>query len=152
MKDGGEPTLGACVPVIENKGADEEGKPSILPYMYWLKVGCWKESPYRPVDACLQLPFAEDERTFRFPSLTTIKTNTGKILTEHPLLPTKEQSLLMDELVLGMDLDEYAREEKRKTQENEGQDVDGQMDEQGSVLPSYCKYSVNNKQPRCYLV
>lgn len=36
----GEPTLGACVPVIENKGADEEGKPSILPYMYWLKVGC----------------------------------------------------------------------------------------------------------------
>lgn len=58
----------------------------------------------------------------------------------------------MDELVLGMDLDEYAREEKRKTQENEGQDVDGQMDEQGSVLPSYCKYSVNNKQPRCYLV
>lgn len=114
MKDGGEPTLGACVPVIENKGADEEGKPSILPYMYWLK-----------------LPFAEDERTFRFPSLTTIKTNTGKILTEHPLLPTKEQSLLMDELVLGMDLDEYAREEKRKTQENEGQDVDGQMDEQG---------------------
>ncbi|OXH40668.1 ATP-dependent DNA helicase 2 subunit 2 [Cryptococcus neoformans] len=114
LKDGGEPTLGACVPVIENKGADEEGKPSILPYMYWLK-----------------LPFAEDERTFRFPSLTTIKTNTGKILTEHPLLPTKEQSLLMDELVLGMDLDEYAREEKRKTQEDEGQDVDQRMDEQG---------------------
>lgn len=40
LKDGGEPTLGACVPVIENKGDDEEGKPSILPYMYWLKVGC----------------------------------------------------------------------------------------------------------------
>lgn len=54
-------------------------------------------------------------------------------------MPTKEQSLLMDELVLGMDLDEYAREEKRKTQENEEQDVDEQMDEQGSVLPSCCK-------------
>ncbi|KIR74038.1 ATP-dependent DNA helicase 2 subunit 2 [Cryptococcus deuterogattii CA1014] len=76
------------------------------------------------------LPFAEDERIFRFPSLATIKTNTGKILTEHPLLPTKEQSLLMDELVLGMDLDEYAREEKRKVQEDEKQDVDGRMDEQ----------------------
>lgn len=113
LKDGGEPTLGACVPFIENKGADEEGRPNILPYMYWLK-----------------LPFAEDERIFRFPSLATIKTNTGKILTEHPLLPTKEQSLLMDELVLGMDLDEYAREEKRKAQEDEEQDVDEQMDDQ----------------------
>lgn len=134
------------MPFIENKGADEEGRPNILPYMYWLKVGVASEkSLYWPVNVCLQLPFAEDERIFRFPSLATIKTNTGKILTEHPLLPTKEQSLLMDELVLGMDLDEYAREEKRKAQEDEEQDVDEQMDDQESVLSSCCKYCVNNE-------
>lgn len=51
----------------------------------------------------------------------------------------------MDELVLGMDLDEYAREEKRKAQEDEEQDVNEQMDDQESVLSSCCKYCVNNE-------
>lgn len=44
--------------------------------------------------------------------MTTYKTSSGKVLTEHPLLPTKEQCGLMDELVAGMDLDAFAKTSK----------------------------------------
>jgi ATP-dependent DNA helicase 2 subunit 2 len=40
--------------------------------------------------------------------LTTYKTSTGKIIEEHPLLPTQEQCDLMDEFVQSMDLDAHA--------------------------------------------
>ena len=40
--------------------------------------------------------------------MTTLKTEGGKEVKDHPLLPTKEQSDLMDKLVEGMDLDAYA--------------------------------------------
>ena len=57
-----------------------------------------------------QLPFAEDEHNFWFPSLTTYKTSAGKVLEEHPLLPTDEQCDLMESFVQAMDLDAFADE------------------------------------------
>ena len=68
------------------------------------------------------MPFAEDEHNFWFPSLTEYKTASGKVVTEHPLLPTKEQCSLMDELVQGMDLDAHT------AQNDKGNDED--MDEE----------------------
>jgi ATP-dependent DNA helicase 2 subunit 2 len=53
------------------------------------------------------MPFAEDERSFFFPSLNDLYSKYGKQITEHPLLPTDNQLLLMDKLVEGMDLDVY---------------------------------------------
>jgi ATP-dependent DNA helicase 2 subunit 2 len=53
------------------------------------------------------MPFAEDERSFYFPSLSDLYSKSGKPITSHPLLPTDEQLLLMDKLVEGMDLDVY---------------------------------------------
>lgn len=58
-----------------------------------------------------QLPFAEDEHNFWFPSLTTYKTASGKILKEHPLLPTDEQCDLMDDFVQSMDLSTLEEDE-----------------------------------------
>ena len=46
--------------------------------------------------------------------MTTYKTSEGKVIAEHPLLPTDEQCELMDELVSGMDLDGYARRKRRE--------------------------------------
>ncbi|WWD15786.1 hypothetical protein CI109_100210 [Kwoniella shandongensis] len=109
LKDRAEPSIGLCVPSMDYPGEDKR-----LDYMFWVK-----------------LPFAEDEHNFWFPSLTTYKTSTGKVLTEHPLLPTEEQCELMDELVLSMDLDEYAKEEARKAKAEraEDEDMDGEDDD-----------------------
>nr|XP_019013387.1 uncharacterized protein I206_01453 [Kwoniella pini CBS 10737]OCF52168.1 hypothetical protein I206_01453 [Kwoniella pini CBS 10737] len=102
LKDQAEPVIGLCLPAMDFPG---EGKR--LDYMYWVK-----------------LPFAEDEHNFWFPSLTTYKTATGKVVKEHPLLPTDEQCELMDDLVQSMDLDMYAREQaKRKKDEEEDQEI-----------------------------
>ncbi|WVR05055.1 hypothetical protein IAU60_002067 [Kwoniella sp. DSM 27419] len=92
LKDRAEPTIGLCLPCMDFPG---DGKR--LDFMYWVK-----------------LPFAEDEHNFWFPSLTTYKTATGKVIEEHPLLPTQEQCDLMDELVEAMDLDEYAKDKARR--------------------------------------
>ncbi|ORX39724.1 SPOC like C-terminal domain-containing protein [Kockovaella imperatae] len=86
LKDRADPVIGLCVPEMDYPGDDKR-----LDYMFWVK-----------------LPFAEDEHTFWFPSLTEYKTTSAKKVTEHPLLPTKEQCALMDDLVEGMDLDAYA--------------------------------------------
>jgi ATP-dependent DNA helicase 2 subunit 2 len=62
--------------------------------------------------------------------LTTYKTNAGKVIETHPLLPTDEQCDLMDELVDALDLDAYATrvldEEKaaRKAAEEDGENED----------------------------
>ena len=53
------------------------------------------------------MPFAEDERSFYFPSLNNLYSKSGKPIADHPLLPTDNQLLLMDKLVEGMDLDVY---------------------------------------------
>jgi ATP-dependent DNA helicase 2 subunit 2 len=51
--------------------------------------------------------------------LTNLKTEGGKVVKEHPLLPTKEQSTLMDELVQEMDLDVYAAKQVSEDDEDE---------------------------------
>lgn len=52
------------------------------------------------------MPYAEDLRQLDFPSLTTVTTTNGKILTEHPNLPTPKQQQAMDQFVEDMDLSE----------------------------------------------
>lgn len=80
----------------------------------------------------MQIPFAEDEHNFWFPSLTTYKTTAGKVIDAHPLLPTDEQCELMDELVAGMDLDAYAKEQAR---EEDGEDEDMADEDEEYVQP-----------------
>ncbi|BEJ02117.1 hypothetical protein CcaverHIS631_0607990 [Cutaneotrichosporon cavernicola] len=82
-RDNAEPALGVAIPQIDYLGDDKR-----LDLMYWIR-----------------LPFADDEHKFWFPSLDKYVSTTGKEITEHPFIPTKEQCALMDELVAGMDLD-----------------------------------------------
>ena len=80
-----------------------------------------------------QLPFAEDEHNFWFPSLTTYKTSAGKVIEEHPLLPTAEQCDLMDELVDALDLDAYAtnmRDEEKAARKAAEEDVEDENEEE----------------------
>ncbi|ORY22765.1 SPOC like C-terminal domain-containing protein [Naematelia encephala] len=100
LKDKAEPTIGLCVPEMDYPGDEKR-----LDYMFWIK-----------------LPFAEDEHNFWFPSLTTYKTNSGKVVTEHSLLPTHEQCELMDELVEGLDLDEYAKRQAKSNPQEDGEE------------------------------
>ncbi|GMK57801.1 hypothetical protein CspeluHIS016_0406350 [Cutaneotrichosporon spelunceum] len=82
-RDNAEPALGVAIPQIDYLGDDKR-----LDLMYWIR-----------------LPFADDEHKFWFPSLDKYVSTTGKEITEHPYIPTREQCGLMDELVAGMDLD-----------------------------------------------
>lgn len=52
------------------------------------------------------MPFAEDLRKPKFPSLTRLITVKGKKLTEHPTIPTEEQNKSMAKFVDAMDLDQ----------------------------------------------
>ena len=128
LKDQADPVIGLCVPESEYPDVGKR-----LDYMFWVKVGL-PQSVGRPVN--VQLPFAEDEHNFWFPSLTTYKTNAGKVITEHPLLPTEEQCELMDELVDALDLDEYAQKlhdvekEERKRVDREDEEDDEEMPEE----------------------
>jgi ATP-dependent DNA helicase 2 subunit 2 len=52
----------------------------------------------------IQLPFAEDIRTHRFPPLDKIVTVSGKIITEHRNLPSDDLLDAMDKYVDSMEL------------------------------------------------
>ena len=52
---------------------------------------------------------------------------------DHPLLPTKEQSALMDELVQEMDLDVYAAKQTQEDDEDEEDDKKLVMDRYGAL-------------------
>lgn len=52
-----------------------------------------------------RLPYAEDYRRYEFPSLTKVVSVTGKLLTEHSMLPTEQQQAAMDDFVDAADLD-----------------------------------------------
>jgi ATP-dependent DNA helicase 2 subunit 2 len=52
----------------------------------------------------VQLPFAEDVRTYRFPPLDRVITVSGKVVTEHRNLPNKDLLDAMSEYVDSMDL------------------------------------------------
>ncbi|WWD01563.1 hypothetical protein V866_008508 [Kwoniella sp. B9012] len=108
LKDQAEPVIGICLPAMDFPG---EGKR--LDFMYWVK-----------------LPFAEDEHNFWFPSLTTYKTATGKVVKEHPLLPTDEQCKLMDDLVQSMDLDTYAKEQAKRERQQSGYEDEAMSEEE----------------------
>ncbi|KAK9366656.1 SPOC like C-terminal domain-containing protein [Lipomyces kononenkoae] len=51
-----------------------------------------------------QLPFAEDVRSYKFPSLEIIKTIKGKVLKEHHYLPTEEMKNNMKDYINAMDI------------------------------------------------
>ncbi|KAL2810409.1 SPOC like C-terminal domain-containing protein [Aspergillus granulosus] len=52
----------------------------------------------------VQLPFAEDIRTYRFPPLDKIITVSGKVVMEHRNLPNKDLQAAMDDYVDSMEL------------------------------------------------
>lgn len=52
-----------------------------------------------------QMPFSEDLRKPKFPSLTNLTTVKGRKLTEHATIPTEEQNQSMASFVDAMDLD-----------------------------------------------
>ena len=60
----------------------------------------------------VQLPFAEDVRTYEFPSLDKIFTITGKELKEHAKLPSKELQKAMSDYVDRMDLTTLGTDEE----------------------------------------
>ncbi|KAJ5266710.1 hypothetical protein N7478_009518 [Penicillium angulare] len=76
----------------------KEAKPPILvllaPYMAH-DFECLLEAP---------LPYTEDLRTYRFPSLDKVATVSGKIVTEHRNLPTASLQESMDQFVDSMEL------------------------------------------------
>jgi ATP-dependent DNA helicase 2 subunit 2 len=53
----------------------------------------------------VQLPFAEDVRSYRFPPLDKILTVSGKVVTEHRNLPSASLKDAMSDYVDSMDLD-----------------------------------------------
>jgi len=112
LKDGSPPDIGVCIPQQEFPG---DGKK--LDLMYWVK-----------------LPFADDDHKFFFPSLTKLKSVEGNEITEHPYLPTKEQCDLMDELVLGMDLDAVGRKPKVEKDSDDEDEEDEEEEEEEDGL------------------
>lgn len=53
----------------------------------------------------VQLPFAEDVRSYRFPPLDKVVTVSGKVVTEHRNLPDDTLQQAMDQYVDGMEMD-----------------------------------------------
>ncbi|KZF24158.1 ATP-dependent DNA helicase II subunit 2 [Xylona heveae TC161] len=60
----------------------------------------------------VQLPFAEDVRSYRFPPLDRVQTVSGKVLTEHRNIPTRELQDAMDTYVDSMDLSTFGRDDE----------------------------------------
>ena len=60
----------------------------------------------------VELPFAEDFRQHLFPPLDRIPTVSGKVITQHRLLPNDSLQHAMDDWVKGMDLSEADRDEE----------------------------------------
>lgn len=52
----------------------------------------------------VQLPFAEDVRTYRFPPLDKVITVSGKVVTQHRNLPSDDLQNAMDKYVDSMEL------------------------------------------------
>ena len=58
------------------------------------------------------MPFADDVRKYTFASLDNLISKKGEAVTEHPYLPTEEQTEAMDEFVDAMDLMEADKDEE----------------------------------------
>lgn len=83
-RDNSPPRIGLAKALIDTDGVE---------HLYWV-----------------QLPFAEDERNFLFPSLSKLVNRKGQEVEEHPRLPNDEQLALMDKYVGEMDLDAFAED------------------------------------------
>ncbi|KAI9839005.1 MAG: ATP-dependent DNA helicase II subunit 2, partial [Sclerophora amabilis] len=59
----------------------------------------------------VQLPFAEDLRSYKFPPLDKIVTVSGKVLSEHRNLPTDQLTSAMSDYVDHMDLSDFGRDD-----------------------------------------
>lgn len=60
----------------------------------------------------VQLPFAEDVRSYRFPPLDRVTTVSGKIIKEHRNLPSDALSSAMSDYVDGMDLSAFGKDDE----------------------------------------
>lgn len=60
----------------------------------------------------VQLPFAEDVRSYRFPPLDKVVTVSGKILTEHRNLPSDKLTSTMSEYIDQLDLSTFGRDDE----------------------------------------
>ena len=60
----------------------------------------------------VELPFAEDVRSYKFPPLNRIVTMSGKVITEHRNLPSKDLQDAMGKFVNKMDLSEFDRDDE----------------------------------------
>ena len=60
----------------------------------------------------VQLPFAEDVRSYKFPPLDRVVTVSGKVITEHRNLPTDALKSAMSEYVDRMDLSEFGKDDE----------------------------------------
>jgi ATP-dependent DNA helicase 2 subunit 2 len=84
----------------------KDGKPPVL-----IIVAPSIESDYE----CLldvQLPFAEDVRSYKFPPLDRVITVSGKAITAHRNLPTKELSSAISDYVDAMDLSTFGKDDE----------------------------------------
>lgn len=59
----------------------------------------------------VQLPFAEDVRSYRFPPLDRVVTVSGRIITEHRNLPTNDLKSAMSDYVDRMDLSTLGKDD-----------------------------------------
>ena len=59
-----------------------------------------------------QLPFSEDVRSYRFPPIDKIVTVSGKVVTQHRNLPTKDLSQAMSDFVDKMDISHFDRNDE----------------------------------------
>ena len=60
----------------------------------------------------VQIPFAEDVRSYRFPPLDRVVTMSGKVLKEHRNLPSDALKSVMSDYVDRMDLSTFDKDDK----------------------------------------
>lgn len=60
----------------------------------------------------VELPFAEDVRPYKFPPLDRVVTISGKVLTEHRNLPSKDLQSAMDDFVDNMDISSFGKDDE----------------------------------------
>ncbi|KAI9751980.1 MAG: hypothetical protein M4579_005816 [Chaenotheca gracillima] len=65
----------------------------------------------------VQLPFAEDLRSYRFPPLSHVVTVSGKVLNEHRNLPNDKLKQTMSDYVDAMDLSSFGEDDEGKPAE-----------------------------------
>ena len=60
----------------------------------------------------VQLPFAEDLRSYKFPPLDRVVTVSGKVITEHRNIPNDELKSAMSDYVDRMDLSAFGKDDE----------------------------------------